>query len=242
MKHYRETRLLVFEYRSQNHRTLTRIVVSQELRKGFLIWILSEMQSELATPGSACPLPLQWRSSLPRRCPGCPSWSRRAWPSDRRCSTAGCRGSEAPLGGSARCKPPALGRCGEPPSARRCRRLPDEECQSGEALSSNMFQRSANDIPRHSSTVWLMHVNIYQRKFWDGWNGTTWFWNDDKWFKRGRVEWGKTRFSFVRQFVVNFFLVRNITDSIWLCLLYISRNIVWNNWDQNTMWTTSHLR
>ena len=148
-----ETGLLMIEY--QNHRMLTRIVVSQELRKGFLIWckdiILdnsSEMQSELVSPGLACLLLLQWMSFLPRRCPGCPSWSRRAWPSGRRCSTAGCPGFEAPLEGSARCRPPAPARCGEPPSARRCRRLPGEACQSEETLSSNMFWRSAKCISR----------------------------------------------------------------------------------------------
>ena len=48
------SKLLMLEYQSQHHRTVTRIVVSQELRKGFLIWcnldiiwdsrILSEIQ------------------------------------------------------------------------------------------------------------------------------------------------------------------------------------------------------
>ena len=32
------SKLLMLEYQSQHHRTVTRIIVSQELRKGFLIW------------------------------------------------------------------------------------------------------------------------------------------------------------------------------------------------------------
>ena len=149
---------------------MTRIVVSQQLRIFLLygitldiiwdakisseIWydarMLSEMQSELVTPGSAFPLLLQWMSSFAGRCQGCPSWSRRAWRLGLRCSTAGSLESqcwqnnlskevsnlefEVPLEDSARCKPPAPARCEEPPSARRCRRSPDATCQSEQTL------------------------------------------------------------------------------------------------------------
>ena len=86
------------------------------------------------TPDSACPLLPQWRSSLPRRCPGCPSWSRQASRSSRTCSTEGCPVFSAPLEDSARCRRPARARCGELPLTRRCRRSPAVECQSEEDL------------------------------------------------------------------------------------------------------------
>ena len=145
------------------------------------------MKSELVSPGLACLLLLQWMSFLPRRCQGCPSWSRRAWPSGRMCSIAGCQGFEAPLEGSARCRPPAQARCGELPSARRCRRLPSEACQSEETLRSNMFWRSANCISRCTkynmfirpsqlnTLVFLVKIfefHFYKRKFWAEFNGT----------------------------------------------------------------------
>ena len=111
------------------------------------------------TPDLACPLLPQWRSSLPRRCPGCPSWSRQASRSSRTCSTEGCPEFSAPLEGSVRCRQLARARCGEPPSTRRCRQSPVVECQSGEALLKvySTKQQYFNTILQTQATLEFSH-------------------------------------------------------------------------------------